>query len=306
MSLGLTVDALVERVRRDAHLGSYGPVYSLADDVLAGATQLMLNEPVMHITKGSIVAVDTELYRVQDIHHDSNMIDVLPGAYGSTTAAHTMNTLVEQDPRLPKASLLDWAEHEIRSWNKLLFRITALDLTASRTERAYDLAGVTEIDYLLEVRQQPEGTSIDGWGYSWSGDTWPHVAARLLRDMNTSEFASGFAVQLSTYPRRASTLRVVYARPFDLSPFTLATDLVTDVGLQPEWLDILENGLRWGALTNSMVSRTDWRATGMARDSEEVTLLDLTRAVDMARSQRDRRLNEEALNIRAKYPYRSG
>lgn len=299
-----TVDNLLERVRRDARLGSYGPVYTLADDATSGATQLMLNEPVMHITVGSTVAVDTELYRVQEIHHDSNMIEVFPGAYGSTTDAHTTGTLVEQDPRLPKASMLDWAEHEIRSWRKLLFRIETVPIDAARNERTYDL-GVTDIDYLLDVRQEPEGITVDGFGYSWSGDTWPHVAARVLRNQDPADFASGFALQLTTYPRHASRLLVTYGRPLDLDPFTLATDLVADVGLRPEWFDILENGLRWRALTNSMVSRTDWRATGMNRDSEEVTLLDLTRAVDMARSQRDRRLNEEANNIRAEYPYRS-
>lgn len=304
MSYSTTVDATIERVRRDANLGSYGPIYTLVDDVAPGATQLLLDQPIMHISKGSTLAVDTEMYRVTDVLSDSSLVSVLPGVWGTTTAAHTTGTLVEQDPRLPKSSLLDWAEHEIRSWNKILFRIVTVPVVASRTERTYELP-VEDIDYILDVRQEPEGITVDGFGGSWSGDRWPHVEARLLRNQEPADFASGFALQLNTHPRHAGRLLVTYAAPFDLSTFVLATDLVADVGLRHQWFDILENGLRWRALSASMVTRSDWRATGMSRDAEEVTLLDLTRATDMARSQRDRRLNEEAVNLRAEYSYRS-
>lgn len=309
MSFGLTVDALCDRVRRDAQLGVYGPVYSLASGVSASATSLVLNEAPEHITVGSFLAVDAEMYRVTAIDSGSSTVSVIPGFHGTTTAAHNANALVEQDPRVPKASLLDWAQHEIGSWKKQLFRVQTVELAVDSTERTYDLPTVTDIDFLLEVRAAPTGAGaqMDDYGASWTGDSWPRVEARLLRDMTglTGTPFTGTGLQLTLYPRSTTTLRVVYASAFDLSTFDLTTDLVADVGLEEGHLDVLEQGLRWRTLSSGIVARTDWRGQGMIRDAEEVSLLDIVRAVDMARSLRDRRMSEEALALRSRYPYLS-
>lgn len=286
-------------------LSSYGPFYSLAAAVDDTETMISTHEHIEHITVGSILAIDAELLRVSEVHHGTDGLTVVRGFHGSTAAAHDVDTLIEQDARTPKAALLDWAELEIRSWSKVLFRVVTQALTAAVNERAYDLTGATQVDYLLEVRSAPLGSSASLLGSMWAGDSWPHVEARLLRDMPTADFASGFAVQLTSFPRFAGALRVAYASPFNLTTFTLATDLVDDVGLDHNYLDILEAGLRARTLSASMTARTDWRAAGMARDAEEVTVLDVVRAADMARSHRDRRLAEEAVNLRSRYGYRS-
>jgi hypothetical protein len=301
-----TVDATLERVRRGSFLGSYGPFYQLESAADADDTTLTLDVESQHINVGSILAVDYELLRVKALGAGSATVDVQRGFLGTTAAAHDAGALVEQNARVPKATLLDEAELEIRSWAQQLFRIVALPLDASRTERTYDLAGVDAagIDFLLEVRSAPVNVPVDDWGSTWAGDTWPKVGAKLLRDM-PSDLPSGYGLQLTRFPRAAGALRVAYASPFVLDPFTGATDLVGDVGLDPGWLDVLESGLRARALSMSMHSRTDWRAAGASREAEQVSLLDLVRAADMARSQRDRRLADEATKLRTRYPYRS-
>jgi hypothetical protein len=306
MALGTTVDDLCERVRRDALLSLFGPVYTLDGAVSASATSLILTESPEHMTTGSIVAVDGELFLVRSIDEPSRTLTVVPGHFGSTTAAHADGSLVEVDPRVPKAALIDWAEQEIRTWKRQLFRVETLALPVTRAERTYDLTGVTDdIMFLLEVRQQPQSATGDDFSATWTGDAWPRVEARLLRDMPAAEFTSGYALQLTHFPRYGLDLRVAYASDFDLSTFDLTTDLVTDVGLEAGFLLVLEQGVRWRALSAGLVSRSDWRATGMARDAEEVSLLDVVRATDMARSLRDRALADEAVALRGRYPYLS-
>jgi hypothetical protein len=303
-----TVDASLERVRRNAMLGSYGPFYMLMAPATDSDTMLTLDHEVAHITLGSILAVDYELMRVTAIAHGSNTLEVQRGFLGTTPAAHDEMALVEQDPRYPKAVLLDHAEQEVRSWEKQLFRIVTLPITTTRSERTYDLVGVAAegIDFLLEVRAPPVNVPIDDFGSTWSGDTWPKVEAKLLRNMPVADLPSGFGLQLKHWPREAGTLRVAYASPFTLTAWTGATDLVATVGLDPGWIEILEHGVRARALTGSMSSRSDWRATGTNRDAQEVNLLDLVRAVDMAQAVRDRRLTDAATKLRSRYPYREG
>src|SRR5688572_31140706 len=116
-------------------LGSYGPFYMLMAPAGAADATITLDHELMHITAGSILAVDYELMRVMAISHGSNTLDVQRGFLGTTAAAHDEFALVEQDPRYPKAVLLDHAEQELLSWEDQLFRIVALPLTTSRTER---------------------------------------------------------------------------------------------------------------------------------------------------------------------------
>lgn len=309
MTLSTTVDGLLERVRRDRLLGTYGPHYSIASGISDSDTDVSTNESIEHITLGSLLAVDYEIMRVTEVHHGVNMLSVARGAFGTTAAAHATGALIEQDAAVPKASLLDWAELEIRSWSKVLFRVLTLPLPVTQSERTYDLVGVDPlgIDFLLDVRAAPLGTATQTWPerLTWSADTWPIVDARLVRDLPVAEIPTGVGLQLLNFPNHAGDLRVAYASPFDLAPFVGTTDLISDVGLNASHLDVLEAGLRHRALVGSLQSRTDWRAIGINRDSQVVSVLDVMRAADQARSHRDRRLAEEAVNIRARYPYKA-
>lgn len=302
MAYGTTLDATIERVRRDALLGLTGPVYTLRTAYTAGMDTLEIEQTPEHMSMGSVVAVEAELFHVVEVDSGSKILTVVPGYYGTTQANHADGALVEIDPRVPKASLIDWAEEEIESWKGQLFRVVTTSIDSTVTGRAFELAvpaGAT-VDFLLDVRAAPLGTP---WDSTWSLDSWPRHRARLLRNMPTSEFPSGYAIQLYQPTREATELRVVYASGFDLDPFTLSTDLVADCGLTRGMLGVLVEGIRARTLSSGLLPRTDWRATGMSRDAEQVTLLDIVRATEMARGLRDRRLAEEALDLRKQYPY---
>jgi hypothetical protein len=306
VTLATSVDALVERVRRDSLLASRGPVHTLGAAYTAGGTMLTLNETPTHIGAGEIISIDYELFYVQEVVSATKMVTVIPGYLGSTQADHAEDAVLEVAPRFPKAALLDHVENEIRSWGNELWRTTALNLDVNITDRTYDLLGASgEIYFLLDARQEPSGLSSNFWHFSWTGDAWPHLDARLLRQMDTGEFSTGFAIQFKMPPTHAGGVRVVFAQPFDLSTLAAATDLVSTVGLRADWLDIVEYGTKMRALETSVIGRSDWRTSNMAREPDEVSALDTVRAVGHFRDMRQLRFTKAGVDLRSEFPYRA-
>lgn len=294
MAYGTTLDGVISRVRRQWQATLRPTIFTLSAAYTAGGDTFNLNGDTTNIGDGSIAELGTALYYITAVSTGS--ITVAPGWEGTTSVDGTVGDFVEIDPRIPRSTLADMAEAEIRSWASQLWRVDSVDVEVSGQERAYDLGTNDEVIWLLAARLQPTGTSG-----TWAGDSWPKAEARLLRSMPTADFASGQAVQLETLPVQATTMRVWYAKPFDLSTFTSATDLVDDCGLSAAHLDVLDAGLRWRLLSSGLVTRTDWQAAGMARNADEVNPTDILRAVDMARAMRDRRLADEALELRRQW-----
>lgn len=295
MTYSSTLDGVISRVRRQWQATLRPSVFTLSGNYTAGATTLSLNGDLSNIGEGSIVEVGISLYYVNAV--GSGALTVFPNWEGAVSANATAGDFAEVDPRIPRSTLADMAEAEIRSWGSQLWRVDTADVAVTTNGRAYNLdTGGAEVLYLLGARLQPTGTSG-----TWTGDSWPKSEARLLREMATADFSAGQAVQLENLPTRATTMRVFYATPFDLATFTAATDLVATCGLTAAHLDVLDAGLRWRLLGSGLVTRTDWQGAGMSRDSEEVNPTDILRATDMARAMRDRRLADEALELRRQW-----
>jgi hypothetical protein len=300
VTLTTTVGALLDRVRRDAHLGLHGPVYFLASSAGEDATSLTVEGDVTHLTAGSIIAVDAELYLVKSVSGSS--ITVVPGALGSTSGAHDVDAIVEVAPRFPKAMLLDHLAHEIASWGTQLWRPVTVEVEISNDAQFYEIEpdDAGEILMLLDVRAQPPGTSVA----NWSADRWPQVNARLVRDLPEDVIDSGIGLQLTAYHVSNTTLRVVYAAGFDTTTLDPSTDLVDDLGMPASMIDVAEAGTKARALRDGVLSRTDYRSSGMSRNAEEVQVLDLIRAAEQAEAMRDRALAREQLELRARWPWR--
>lgn len=294
MAYATTLEGVISRVRRQWQATLRPSAFALSANYTADDTTISLSGDLSDIGEGSIVEVGTSLYYVSAILTDG--LTVLPNWEGTTSANASAGDFAEIDPRIPKSTLADMAEAEVRSWGSQLWRVGTADVGVTTSGRVYDLdTGGAEVLYLLGARLQPVGT------VNWSGDSWPKTEAKLLRDMPSADFASGQAVQLENLATTATTMRVFYAAPFDLSTFELSTDLVDDCGLTAAQLDVLDAGLRWRLLSSGLVTRTDWQSAGMSRDSEEVNPTDILRAVDMARAMRDRRLADEALELRRQW-----
>lgn len=303
MAYGTTVDALCERVRRDSLLGSRGPLMTLAVDPGAAGTSIVTNEAPDGVGPGSLIGLGAELCYIIDVNAPSKTLTVIRGYLASTASAHDVDTVIEVDPRTPKAALIDHAENEIKSWGAQLWRTTFITLDVSPNLRTYDLAGATgEIYFLLDVRLAPAGST--SLASPWSSNAWAHADARLLRQGDTANFASTFGLQLLNHPGHSGDAVVAIAQPLDLSTFDLSTDLIADVGLEASWIEIVELGARKRALASSGVARTDWRAGGMSRDAEQATVFDLLRATQMAEAERQVLFSTAATELRSDWPYR--
>lgn len=292
MAFGATVDALVSRVRRDAQLTLRPTIATLASAYTAGGATLTINEAI-EIGPGSVVAVDAELFYVTS--RSGSTLNVLGAFEGTTAADHAGAAFVEVDPRIPKASLLDMAEHEIESWGSELFHVEQAEVAVNKNDLTYEWVETNNVLFVLDAWGTPSANTLI--------DRQARIPVRFLRDVSTVDYPSGKAIQLSALPT-VSSIHVVYATPFDLDPFTLATDLVSSCHLTRGQIDVLEAGLRWRLLTSGLVPRTNWQAAGMSRDSEEVTALDVIRSIDMARAVRDRLLAHQALELTSQWPMR--
>jgi hypothetical protein len=247
------------------------------------------------ISTFSTVTIDESMYLVTEVDTVGNIITVIPDYAGTQSANHDVGDLVEVDARFPTASLLNWAQLEILSWGSKIWRVRSEDLDVISKTVLYDFPltdAADDVLFLLDVRKAGQDAS------TINSNREAHVPARVLRGRTP------LGLQLTDRPARDTTLRVVYATKFDLDPFTSATDLLADVGLQAQHLDLLEWGVRWRALVSPVASRTDWRSAGLSRDGQEVTALDVIRAADHARAQRDRALAHEQNELRREYPYR--
>jgi hypothetical protein len=302
--LDTTVEFMIERVKRDSSLASRGPVFTLAAQHVADTTTVQVNEDPNFGGPGSVLSMGVCSYYVQEADSTNKTFTVIPSYHGTTDETLDPPQVVYVDDPFPGGAIKDHAMKEILSWRDRLWRVETLDLDVGETNHIYDFdTSGNEVIFLLEVRHQP-ASRPSWWGFSWANDRWPRMPARLLRNMPVADFPSGQAIQFESRPFNAAT-RIAYATPFDLSAFTTTTDLVATVGLRDDWLDILEYGIRARLMSTNAISRTDWRSGGHVRRAEEVTLMDVVRAADQARVERERHLASAANMLRGEWPYRT-
>ena len=300
---GTTVDSAVERCRRDSLLASRGPTFVLDTTIDNDDTTLIITETFSHIGKGEMIGIDYELLYVTDTNTAARTITVLRGYLGTTAASHTAGTLLEVAPRFPKSAFIDWAAHEILSWGRKLFRVTSIDIPITAGVTHYSLPGVTgKVNSILGLHMDPVETTSNWWTWSWAGDHWLSASARLQRGLQST--ADTVELQLRNRPNVTTNSRLSIAQPLNMTTFTDATDLVADVGMKAEWMDLLECGVKWRALSSTVIGRTDWRTSNVARAAEEVTPLDAVRAASHLRDLRNLKLSDAMVDLRGDWPWR--
>lgn len=300
--MDFTVEGMIERVKRDSSLASRGPVYTLAATHVAGATTVELNEVPTMAGPGSVASMGTSSYYITEVDQVGKTLNVIPSYHGTEDATHTVPMVVYIDDPMPGGAILDHIYKEIRSWRKKLWRVVKLQIATVPTQRTYAWPDAGDVIDLLDVRRAPAGKSWLNW--AWNDDRYPRVKARLVRNTDDSIFTNTLSLQLDTFPPEG-TLFVAYAAPFDLSPLDLTTDLVTDVGLEEDWIEILDAGVRARTLAAGIASRADWRTGGHTRNAEQVSLLDIVRAAQAAQAEREMALAAAANALRAQWPYGS-
>jgi hypothetical protein len=287
---------VIEETIRLLLSGQREPMNKLLTDVSSGATSLALKYELGAMQADSLLAIDTEIYRVWEINKDTRTVTVEPAMQGSTTTAHTAGSLVYVNPRITRFAAFKALNDEISSLSSPalgLFAVKTLEFTYEGAQTDYDITASTEILDVLDVRIEWPGPE-----QHWQAlKDW-----RLRRKADTTDFASGNALFVPNgVPGR--TVRVTYSAPY--TRLTALTDDIESVGgIPPAAQDILAMGtlLRIGSVRE--IKRNFTEAQGDSRRAGEVPATAVGNSFSYLRQMRDNRIAQEAARLMREYPPR--
>lgn len=224
---------------------------------------------------------------------------MIRGQYGTTGASHAAASTVWVNPKYSRFQVLRAINEELRSLSAAgLYRVTALDLTATATRSGYDMTGVTPDDVLdiVEVLADQPGPATH-----WQ----PISSYRLIRDASTTDFASGLGIVLNEPGYPGHTVRVTYKRRFSsVAIADAATALETSAGIDPEAHDIVAIGAAIRLLASREVRRSQLNAQPDTRRGEEVPPGASLQSARGLIALWERRIAEEKTRLARRYPSR--
>lgn len=290
MTTALTV---INRVQRDLLSGTTEERNTLATTLSSTTgTSVVTTYDVKGLTAGSVFEIDSELFYIWESVGATKTLTVERGYGGSTAATHTAGAVVTTNPRFPKQQLLDGLNQEIDDLSSPvngLFRIVVASLTYNGSARQMNLTSAVSVLGLVDV------------SYKYlASDYVPMRNTVLSRDMNTTDFASGFALTVNDYVP-SGTVRVTYRAPF-VRVATTADDLQTVSFVPTTMEDILQIGLQLRLMAPREIKRSFIESQGDTRRSEEVPAgSTINSTAGLARMKRDRIMAESA-RLNLSYP----
>lgn len=285
---------LIEETRRLILASTREERNKLAADITTPATTLTLSYPIGQITRGTKLSIDLEDIYVWDASGLSvSAMD--RGQWGSTAAAHALNTPIHVNPKFSNWEIFNALNDELNSLSAPangLYRVSTTELEYNPVISGYAYTD-TDILSVMEVRYGVPGPSrefliSESWEYSSN-----------LSD----EFAGGSAI----FVRDAIVGQPVLIKgKFSFTPLaaTLATDLST-TGLPTTAYDILPIGAAWRLTAGLESARNFTTGQGDTRRANEVPPgSNLGGSREWGRL-RELRIREEASRLAVKYPARS-
>jgi hypothetical protein len=289
-----TAATLIDRSVQELLAGTVEERNKLASPLTdTTGTTVTLTYPVASLRDNSIVQVGDELMYVWQVNASAKQLTVERGYGGSTASTHTAGTITVTNPRFPRWQVLNHLNSELLDLSSPvhgLFQVKTLDLAYNGSDRMINLTGVTGIIDLFDVR------------YRYLNDDYPIVRnVRLLRDMPTSDFASGYALALDTFVR-AGTLRVIYKAEYDT--FTSSASTVASVGGSDTLDDLLVLGAQIRLMSSREIKRNFTESQGDTRRAEEVPAGAIANSMLQLQRMRRDRIVSEAARLNRMYPVR--
>lgn len=245
------------------------------------------------VVAGSTIQVGTELMYVFSVTAGAAL--VRRGYKGSTATSHDINDLVTVNPKFPAYQILDALNHELRDLSSPqhgLFQVKTVDLTFNTNQDGYDLIGVT--DDILSIYQ----VTYSDPGTENSEPTIPDY--KLLRNRDTSSFASGYALVLYGDAWPGQTVRVEYKTGF--TPLASTTTALSTTGLHEEAYDLPVLGAALRLMSSRPIRREFLDEQGVSREVSEVPPNAISASMRDLRALRDSRVNAEVARLHSEYP----
>lgn len=286
-----TAADLVQETRGHLLSGGRNELNRLDGAITNVASTLTLEFPLGGIQRGAVLSIDLELVYVWSVA--GLVATVKRGYLGSTPAAHSDEAIVEVNPAVSDFQIFRALNAEIDAYSSPvhgLYRIATLDLTYNAARNGYDLTGVTNLIDILTV----EAKDV------MPGDRMRINRYRLIRNQDTADFTSGYALYLYDTVMPGKTIEVAYKAPF-VALSALATDLAT-TGLPTTAYDIPPLGAAARLMAPMEARRSMIDRQPEPRQASDVPPGAARQAAGGLLALRNQRLVEEAARLQSAYP----
>lgn len=287
-----TAATVIDKTLRQLLSGTVEARNRLTTTLNSSATSVVVDFSVEGLRAGQVCEIDSELMYIWVSDSATRTLTVQRGFNGTTAAAHTSGAIVTINPRFPRAQVLEEINNEmtdLSSPSNGLFKIETLNITYNGSDKMINLTGATSVIDILNVSVR------------YLTDDYPIARkVKIVRDLPTDDFASGFALRFdqAVMPGR---LRVVYKAPYTTAA-TEATDINTTCGIQDSITDIVTIGAQIRLMAPREIKRNFVESQGDTRRAEEVVSGAITNSVSNLKALRKDRIIAEAARLARAYP----
>lgn len=261
----------------------------------AGSDTLQLQYPTGGIQSGARVSIGTNTFYVWSVN--GQIATVSGGEEGTTDANASTGDVVRVRPRWTDNEILtalNFDLNDLSSPQHGLFRSQSKTFTYDSTLDGYNMSSVAgDVMSIIEVRYQTTDDS----------KMWPRIPTtmfRLVRDMPTTDFASGLALLLYEPANSGYSVYVTFRRPF--SQLTNLTTAKTDTGLLTTAYDLPPLGAAISLMAGREIKRALTETQGDTRRAQEVSSGAANASLNGLRVQRQNRIVAERARLDAQYP----
>jgi len=287
-----TTAVVIDRTLRQLLSGTVEARNKLTTTLTSNGTSVVVDYPLEGLRSGQVCEIDSELMYIWATDVATKTLTVQRGFNNTTAAAHTAGAVITINPRFPRAQILEAVNDELSDLSSPmhgLFQVKTLNIDYNGSDAMIDLTNVTSIIDLLTVSVR------------YMTDDYPIARKiRLIRDLPTDDFASGFALRFdqAVFPGR---LRVVYKAAYTAAA-TEATDINSGCGVQETVTDIVALGAQIRLMSPREVKRNFTESQGDTRRAEEVSMGAVANSItSLIRLRRDR-IQAEAARLARAYP----
>jgi hypothetical protein len=287
-----TAATVIDRTLRQLLSGTVEPRNKLASSINSSATSVVTTYPLEGLRAGQVCEIDSELMYIWATDSGTKTMTVERGFNGTTAASHTADAIITVSPRFPRAQVLEAVNDEIADLSSPLnglFQVKTLDIDYNGSDTMINLTGVTAIIDLLNVSVR------------YMVDDYPVARkVRLVRDVPTDDFASGYALRFDqgVFPGR---LRIVYKAPY-VTASTESSDINTTGGIQDTVTDIVALGAQIRLMSPREMKRNFTESQGDTRRAAEVPVGAVAGSVSNLQRLRRDRIQAEAARLKRSYP----
>ena len=298
-----SVENTVERIRRQLASTVRLEISTLGSSLTTTTNPVTLSYDLPNsLRAGSVLAIGTELMRVISVSTAAKEATVIRGWQDTDAQAHDIGDEVQINPRFTFADIYDAMIQEIDSWAPDIFKVED------------DVFATTDATAGVEIpADQADILGVISVNRNWTDDAsvvWPDTGFTLYRGRSSSltpDTGSGLVVRFTRNLGFAETgnVYIQYANPYDTSLLTFDGDFVTDLGMVPNQLEIVELGVKYRVLADDETGRSARGPQDEPRRAEEVQSGDVLTLAQTVLQRYNTRKAQEVRRLRSAYTFQT-